>query len=58
MGVKTYTRPANCADCKFCKSFYDKKTKKHTCVNPNSKQHTSVITLKTLVCDSWELIYT
>ena len=56
MGVTTYTRAAKCADCKFCKSFYQGKQKKHTCTNEKSSQHTAIITLKDLVCDKWELI--
>lgn len=56
MSTITYTRPAKCDDCKFCKSFYNGKQKRHTCTNPVSPQHTAIITLKDLVCDKWELI--
>jgi len=55
MGVTTYTRAAKCKDCKFCKSFYDGKRKKHTCTNPKSERHNAVIRLNDLVCDVWEL---
>ncbi|AGO48848.1 hypothetical protein Phi46:3_gp104 [Cellulophaga phage phi46:3] len=58
MVTTTHTRPAKCKDCKFCKSFYDGKLKKHTCLNENSEKHTSIIKLNDFVCDSWELIYT
>lgn len=56
MGVTTYTRPAKCKDCKFCKSFYEGKKKRHTCSNLKSERHTEVIRLNDLVCDVWELI--
>jgi hypothetical protein len=55
MGVITYTREAKCKDCKFCKSFYKGKRKKHTCTNPKSERHTAVITLNDLVCEVWEM---
>ena len=55
MGVITYTRAAKCKDCKFIKSFYDGKKKKHTCTNPESEWHTAVITLNDLVCKAWKL---
>ena len=55
MAITTYTRAAKCGDCKFCKSFYDGKKKKQTCGNVNSKMYTSIISLKDLVCDVWEI---
>ena len=55
MGVITYKRAAKCKDCKFCKSFYDGKKKKHTCTNLKSERHAAIITLNDLVCGVWEL---
>lgn len=55
MAVITYTREAKCKDCKFCKSFYDGKRKKHTCTNSESERHTAIITLNDLVCEKWQL---
>lgn len=55
MAVVTYTRPARCEDCKFIKSFYVGKKKKHTCTNTESEMWTSIITKKDLVCKMWEL---
>ncbi|GAG28528.1 unnamed protein product [marine sediment metagenome] len=55
MGTITYTRAAKCKDCKFRKSFYDKKMKRHTCTNSNSERYTAVITLNDLVCGKWKL---
>ena len=55
MATVTYTRAAKCKDCTFCKSFYDGKKKKHTCINPKSERHTAVIKKEDLVCDDWKL---
>ena len=55
MTVVSYTRAAKCKDCKFCKSFYDGKRKKHTCTNPESERYTAVITQSDLVCTVWKL---
>ena len=51
----TYTRAARCKDCKFIKSFYDGKKKKHTCINQKSERYNGVITQKDLVCEAWRL---
>ena len=56
MATIVITRNAKCKDCKFCKSFMDGKRKKHTCTNPESKEHTSVIRLSDLVCEQWKLV--
>ena len=56
MTTISVTRNAKCKDCKFCKSFMDGKRKKHTCINPESKRHTEIITLNDLVCTDWKLV--
>lgn len=56
MTIVTYTRKAKCKDCKFCKSFYDGKKKKHICTNEESERYNSIIFLKNLVCSFWKLL--
>lgn len=56
MTTISITRDAKCKDCKFCKSFYDGKRKKHTCTNQLSPRANEVITLNDLVCNEWKLI--
>jgi hypothetical protein len=56
MTTITYTRPAKCKDCKFCKPEFLTKMKRHRCNNNQSFYFNSQITLKRLVCDKWELL--
>jgi hypothetical protein len=54
MSVITYTREARCSDCVFLRQD-PKHKRRFVCGNKVSRRYAQAITLKTRVCDNWEL---